>query len=261
MTGRRRSPAAGRKRWSQQPRAPVPHVRDQRRRDRGLDLRRVRRADCSAIAGGLRERGRRARATASIWCWQTRPPSSPSGWPASGSAPRSSPSDPRATRASWRCMPCAPTPRLAVGAASPSRDYPPALRAGPRHWTRTTSSSARSRSTAHGGIASPACDATRRAILFTSGTTSAPKGVVITQAGYAFAGDAMAAAAALRTERSAPRRAAAVPRERSVLLVRCRDRCRRERRRSCRRSRPLASWRRPRATARRMQASLPRRFA
>jgi len=35
-------------------------------------------------------------------------------------------------------------------------------------------------------------------IMFTSGTTSAPKGVVITQANYAFAGDVMAAGAALR---------------------------------------------------------------
>lgn len=38
------------------------------------------------------------------------------------------------------------------------------------------------------------------AILFTSGTTAAPKGVVITQANYAFAGDAMAAAAAVRAD-------------------------------------------------------------
>lgn len=37
-------------------------------------------------------------------------------------------------------------------------------------------------------------------ILFTSGTTSAPKGVVITQANYAFAGDVMAAAAALAAD-------------------------------------------------------------
>lgn len=37
----------------------------------------------------------------------------------------------------------------------------------------------------------------RAAVMFTSGTTSAPKGVVITQANYAFAGDVMAAAAAL----------------------------------------------------------------
>lgn len=36
------------------------------------------------------------------------------------------------------------------------------------------------------------------AIMFTSGTTSAPKGVVVTQANYAFAGDVMAAAACLR---------------------------------------------------------------
>ena len=36
------------------------------------------------------------------------------------------------------------------------------------------------------------------AIMFTSGTTSAPKGVVVTQANYAFAGDVMAAAASLR---------------------------------------------------------------
>jgi len=38
------------------------------------------------------------------------------------------------------------------------------------------------------------------AILFTSGTTSAPKGVVITQANYAWAGDVMAAAATVRAE-------------------------------------------------------------
>jgi crotonobetaine/carnitine-CoA ligase len=37
----------------------------------------------------------------------------------------------------------------------------------------------------------------RAAVMFTSGTTSAPKGVVVTQANYAFAGDAMAAAAQL----------------------------------------------------------------
>lgn len=36
------------------------------------------------------------------------------------------------------------------------------------------------------------------AIVFTSGTTSAPKGVVVTQANYAFAGDVMASAAGLR---------------------------------------------------------------
>jgi carnitine-CoA ligase len=37
----------------------------------------------------------------------------------------------------------------------------------------------------------------RAAVMFTSGTTSAPKGVVVTQANYAFAGDVMAAAASL----------------------------------------------------------------
>lgn len=40
----------------------------------------------------------------------------------------------------------------------------------------------------------------RLAIMFTSGTTSAPKGVVLTQANYAFAGDVMAAAAALEAD-------------------------------------------------------------
>jgi crotonobetaine/carnitine-CoA ligase len=40
----------------------------------------------------------------------------------------------------------------------------------------------------------------RLAVLFTSGTTSAPKGVELTQAGYAFAGDVMASAAALRCD-------------------------------------------------------------
>jgi crotonobetaine/carnitine-CoA ligase len=37
----------------------------------------------------------------------------------------------------------------------------------------------------------------RAAVMFTSGTTSAPKGVIVTQANYAFAGDVMATAAAL----------------------------------------------------------------
>jgi carnitine-CoA ligase len=40
----------------------------------------------------------------------------------------------------------------------------------------------------------------RLAVMFTSGTTSAPKGVEVTQANYAFAGDVMAAAAALRPD-------------------------------------------------------------
>jgi crotonobetaine/carnitine-CoA ligase len=40
----------------------------------------------------------------------------------------------------------------------------------------------------------------RLAVMFTSGTTSAPKGVEVTQANYAFAGDVMAAAAALRRD-------------------------------------------------------------
>jgi crotonobetaine/carnitine-CoA ligase len=40
----------------------------------------------------------------------------------------------------------------------------------------------------------------RAAVMFTSGTTAAPKGVVVTQANYAFAGDVMAAAAGLRRE-------------------------------------------------------------
>ncbi len=40
----------------------------------------------------------------------------------------------------------------------------------------------------------------RAAVMFTSGTTSAPKGVVVTQAGYAFAGRVMARAAALTSD-------------------------------------------------------------
>lgn len=40
----------------------------------------------------------------------------------------------------------------------------------------------------------------RAAVMFTSGTTSAPKGVVVTQANYAFAGDVMAAAAGLGSD-------------------------------------------------------------
>jgi carnitine-CoA ligase len=49
-----------------------------------------------------------------------------------------------------------------------------------------------------GRPSAPAPDpADRLAIMFTSGTTSQPKGVVLTQANYAFTGDVMAAAAAL----------------------------------------------------------------
>jgi crotonobetaine/carnitine-CoA ligase len=40
----------------------------------------------------------------------------------------------------------------------------------------------------------------RLAVMFTSGTTSAPKGVELTQANYAFAGDIMASAASLRCD-------------------------------------------------------------
>jgi carnitine-CoA ligase len=40
----------------------------------------------------------------------------------------------------------------------------------------------------------------RVAVMFTSGTTSAPKGVELSQAGYAFAGDVMASASALRPD-------------------------------------------------------------
>jgi crotonobetaine/carnitine-CoA ligase len=40
----------------------------------------------------------------------------------------------------------------------------------------------------------------RAAVMFTSGTTSAPKGVEVTQANYAFAGDVMAAASALAAD-------------------------------------------------------------
>jgi crotonobetaine/carnitine-CoA ligase len=48
----------------------------------------------------------------------------------------------------------------------------------------------------------------RAAVMFTSGTTSAPKGVVVTQTNYAFAGDVMAAAAGLR---AADRQLAVLP--------------------------------------------------
>jgi crotonobetaine/carnitine-CoA ligase len=45
--------------------------------------------------------------------------------------------------------------------------------------------------------ATPPGPAERLAVMFTSGTTSQPKGVVLTQANYAFTGDVMAAAAGL----------------------------------------------------------------
>jgi crotonobetaine/carnitine-CoA ligase len=45
--------------------------------------------------------------------------------------------------------------------------------------------------------ATPIAARDRLAVMFTSGTTSAPKGVVVTQANYAFAGDVMAAMAGL----------------------------------------------------------------
>lgn len=43
----------------------------------------------------------------------------------------------------------------------------------------------------------PVAPSTRLAVMFTSGTTAAPKGVELTQANYAFAGDVMAMASAL----------------------------------------------------------------
>ena len=60
----------------------------------------------------------------------------------------------------------------------------------------------------------------RAAVMFTSGTTGAPKGVEITQANYAFAGTTMAAACDLQAYAPPARRAAVVPRQRAVLLVR-----------------------------------------
>ena len=50
------------------------------------------------------------------------------------------------------------------------------------------------------GSTAPVDPFDRAAIMFTSGTTSTPKGVVITQANYAFAGDVMAAACALTAD-------------------------------------------------------------
>jgi crotonobetaine/carnitine-CoA ligase len=55
----------------------------------------------------------------------------------------------------------------------------------------------------HGGVTPPATPpgpGQRLAVMFTSGTTSRPKGVVLTQANYAFTGDVMAQAAGLGPE-------------------------------------------------------------
>jgi carnitine-CoA ligase len=87
----------------------------------------------------------------------------------------------------------------------------------------------------------------RLAVMFTSGTTSAPKGVELSQAGYAFAGDVMASASASTptpsTTRS-PRRSRWGPRWRSCTGSRRRSSCDR-----------LTSWgRRARRCSRRRSA-------
>jgi crotonobetaine/carnitine-CoA ligase len=110
------------------------------------------------------------------------------------------PADPQATTHELRQQIALAAPRLAVCAADSVSAYPSAagevdevatvrpldprfapVRGAALDWSRLP----------------PPEPGDRAAVMFTSGTTSSPKGVQVTQANYAFAGDVMAAAAAL----------------------------------------------------------------
>ena len=100
----------------------------------------------------------------------------------------------------------------------------------------------------------------RAAVMFTSGTTGRPKGVEITQANYAFAGDDDGARPPACEARPPPaRRAAAVPRQRAVLHLRLGDLGRRVGGADAHVLGERRSSRRPPATRPRTPACSPRR--
>jgi carnitine-CoA ligase len=116
------------------------------------------------------------------------------------------PSDPRGTRRELQMHIDIARPRLSVLGADVAQGVGDPLAGDHERWVVDgDDGEAIGRWAAHGLKAISASgrgvDATEAAaILFTSGTTSAPKGVVITQANYAFAGDVMAGAAAMTAQ-------------------------------------------------------------
>ena len=198
----------------------VPRLRGARRHDHRVDVRRVRldRRPGWPPSSRATTSGRARRCT---WRSRTARRSSRSGSPRTGSG-----------HGSCRRDPMGRTPELAdhiertdpaVGFCARGRvdEYGPA--AGDRSRcsgsTRPTPRSTWLPAEAFTDWPTPALT-DRAAVMFTSGTTGRPKGVEITQANYAFAGDDDGRGGGAHARRSSARRAAAVPRQRPVLLVR-----------------------------------------
>lgn len=153
------------------------------------------------VAGGLAKRG--ARSGSAVHIVQTNSVGFVATWLACASLGAwIVPSDPHATTSELAQHIARTRPK--VGICSPTRidDYRAAVSstANPVDVVEIADGDVELDTLTGHAIGRPASDAaphTRLAVLFTSGTTAAPKGVALTQANYAFAGDVMAAVAGL----------------------------------------------------------------
>jgi len=152
------------------------------------------------VAGGLVDRG--ARPGLPIHLALTNSPAFVAVWlAASRLGAWIIPSDPKATPNELSGHVARTQPVVGVGSAERSEVYKTGVRAGPEVVIVDEADPAvaplAGKPISFADFPEPA-PGDRAAVMFTSGTTSTPKGVVLTQANYAFAGDVMAAAAALR---------------------------------------------------------------